>query len=86
LNKQYEAYFYKAKPHVNSTSYNKGWAMSFIAFHKKETIGTEVYHQEKNQNIDETKLISQIIDISVEKIKLKKRKRVNLTENNYLDY
>ncbi len=85
-NKKYEAYFYKSKPHANSKSYDKDWKLSYVAFQLKETIGVDYYHIETSQDIDETKPIHEVIDISVEKIKLKNRKRVNLVENNYLDY
>ena len=85
-NKKYETYFYKSKPHKNSKSYNKDWKLSFITFLRKEEIGIKAYQEETNNTIDETKPLKEIIDLSVEKIKLKNRKRVNLEENNYLDY
>ncbi|MFY0603433.1 MAG: TraB/GumN family protein [Flavobacteriaceae bacterium] len=78
--KTYEVYFFKSKPHKNSKSYNKDWKLNYIAFEKKGTqIFVKPYHKETSEKLDETKPIEEILDISIEKIKLEGRKRVNLS-------
>lgn len=79
----YEVYFFKTKPHVNSNSYNKDWKLNYICFKKKgEEIFVDYYHKATNEELDETKPIDEILDISLEKIKLKGRERVNLSSKN----
>lgn len=81
--KTYEVFFFKTKPHVNSESYNKDWKLNYIAFEKKgKEIFVKYYHKEMGEDLDETKPIDEVLDISVEKIKLKGRERVNLSTSN----
>lgn len=81
--KTYEVFFFKTKPHVNSNSYNKDWKLNYICFEKEgDKILVNYYHKGSNEELDETKPIDEVLDISVEKIKLKGRDRVNLSSKN----
>lgn len=81
--KTYEVYFFKTKPHVNSDSYNKDWKLNYICFEKKDgEIFVEYYAKDTAEQLDETKPIDEVLDNNVEKIKLKGRKRVNLSSRN----
>lgn len=81
--KAYEVFFYKTKPHKNADVYNKDWKLNYIAFeNKKGKVFVKHYHKKKGESLDETKPIAEVLDISVEKIKLKGRDRVNLSSYN----
>lgn len=81
--KTYEVFFFKTKPHANSNSYNKDWKLRYICFRKKDgEIFVDYYHKATNEELDETKPIDEVLDINVEKIRLKGRERVNLSSNN----
>ena len=79
----YEVFFFKTKPHANSNSYNKDWKLAYICFKKNsDEIFVDYYHKAVSEELDETKPIDEILDINVEKIRLKGRERVNLSTNN----
>ncbi len=79
----YEVFFFKTKPHVNSDSYDKDWKLNYICFKKEgSTIFVDYYHKGSNEELDETKPIDEVLDITVEKIRLKGRDRVNLSSKN----
>jgi len=84
--KRYEAYFYKDRKIDLSDTYDKEWKLNYVAFEKEKddelTLANE-HNYETSLKLDETKEIEKILSIEIEKMVLKKRKRVNLSENNY---
>ncbi|MFK8061439.1 MAG: TraB/GumN family protein [Polaribacter sp.] len=83
--KKYEMYFYKSKIHKNSSqTYGKDWKMNYIIVHNiDDKISIKPITERKNENLDATKPIEEVIENLVEKNRLKRRKRVNLNSNKY---
>jgi hypothetical protein len=86
--KKYEAYFYKSKINKNSTqTYGKDWKINYIIVkNEDQIISVEPIITRKNQNLETTKPIEEVIDDLVEENRLKKRKRVSLNSNRYNNY
>jgi uncharacterized protein YbaP (TraB family) len=81
--KEYEAFFFKTKPHKNANAYDKDWSLNYIVFEKnKGKVFVEHYERKLNERLDETKPLEEVLDVCIEKIRLKHRKRVNLNSNN----
>ena len=87
-NKEYEGYFYKSKINKNSTlTYGKDWKINYIIVeNKKNRISVETIVTRKNQNLETTKPVEEVIGDLIEENRLKKRKRVNLNSNRYNNY
>ncbi|QNM86964.1 TraB/GumN family protein [Polaribacter pectinis] len=85
LSKKYEAYFFKSKPEKNDNSYRaEEWKLNVIVFKDiNNLISTKPVYIQKNENIDETKPIKEVIDQNLEKILLNNRKRVDVSEANF---
>ena len=84
-NKKFEGYFYKSKAHENNTkSYNKEWRMNYVIVANEDAmVSLKTSGNFNNQNFDTTKPIDEVMDLLVEKFRLKDRKRVNVSTNNY---
>jgi uncharacterized protein YbaP (TraB family) len=83
----YEAFYYKSRKKDISEAYDKKWKLNYIVYriNDKKIILEKPFKVDINNNIDETKPLKDIIDVNIEKMVLKRRKRVNLSDrNNYL--
>ncbi len=76
-NKKYEAFFFKSKAEEKKDSYrSKDWKLSFIIFEDEvNSISSEFVYKSREEVIDETKTIEDIIERSLEKVLLSNRKR-----------
>ena len=83
--KKYEAYFFKSKEEKTENSYNTvEWKLNVIVLRDKDdVISTVPVYIQKDENIDETKPIKEIIDQNLEKILLNNRKRVDVADDSY---
>ena len=88
LNDTFEGYFFKSKPHTNNTKeYNKDWKMNYIIVkNSDEKINIDFTTSKKGERFDTTKPIEEVIDLLIEKERLKDRKRVNIKTNSYNNY
>lgn len=84
----FEGYFFKSKPHANNTKeYNKDWKMNYIIVKNSDKkINIDFITSKKKQGYETTKPIEEVIDLLIEKERLKDRKRVNIKTNSYNNY
>jgi uncharacterized protein YbaP (TraB family) len=84
----FEGYFFKSKPHANNTKeYNKDWKMNYIIVKNSDKkINIDFITSKKKQGYETTKSIEEVIDLLIEKERLKDRKRVNIKTNSYNNY
>lgn len=84
----FEGYFFKSKPHVNnSDSYNKDWKLSYIIVKEtKDKINIKPTTTLSNQNFETTKSTEELLDLLIEKERLKGRKRVNVNTNGFNNF
>ncbi len=84
-NDTFEGYFYKSKPHANNTKeYNKDWKMNYIIVKNSEKkINIDFRTSKRKERFETTKPIEEVVDLLIEKERLKNRKRVNIKTNSY---